>query len=180
MNIKGERKRDSSLQAGRSKEVLELSEVYKSFDGIQALKNVSIKLTKNQITGIIGPNGAGKTTLFNVITGFIRPDKGIIYYNEQSITGLSPAQIARIGIARSFQDVRILEEMSVLENVLLFSPPQSGENMLFALLPSFIMNRENIKKCKKALDYLEIVQLADKVDIRAGDLSYAEQKLLNI
>ncbi len=106
---------------------LETVDVTKSFGGIKAVDNVSISFESGQITALIGPNGAGKTTLFHLITGMIPPDNGQILYKGQEIQGRSPWEIARLGIGRLFQDVRIFPHLTVLENVLTAFKYQPGE-----------------------------------------------------
>ena len=107
--------------------ILEINAVSKSFGGVNALDNLSLGIEEGKITGLIGPNGAGKTTLFNVITGFLAPDSGEVYFRKQRISGLPPDAIARKGIARSFQHLRLFYEMSVIENVLVALPDHPEE-----------------------------------------------------
>jgi branched-chain amino acid transport system ATP-binding protein len=97
--------------------ILELREVCKSFGGLRAVNNLSLEVEQGEILGIIGPNGAGKTTLFNLITGFLRPDSGEIWFEGQSLVGLRPHQICRRGVARTFQLVKPFMQMTVMENV---------------------------------------------------------------
>ena len=98
--------------------ILKVEGVTKRFGGLIALNNVSFEVKRKEIVGIIGPNGAGKTTLFNVISGIYKPEEGRIIFNGKDITGLSPFKIARLGIARTFQIVKPLSELSVRENVM--------------------------------------------------------------
>ena len=99
--------------------ILSVNELNKSFDGVKAVDDVSFELKKGCITALIGPNGAGKTTVFNLITGFLKPDGGNIYFNGKRIASLNPYKIALAGIGRTFQNIRLFPQMSVLENVLL-------------------------------------------------------------
>jgi len=158
--------------------VLEVRGLTKSFGGIRALSNLSLVLPQGTITGLIGPNGAGKTTAFNVITGFLLPDAGIVYYGGREITGLAPYRVARLGIARSFQDLRLFQRMTVLDNVLVARPGQSGERLGRAILRGRGEKREEGENLAAALAYLDFVQLLGKADEVAENLSYAEQKLL--
>ena len=98
--------------------ILSVENVTKKFGGLVALDNVSFKVSEGEIVGLIGPNGAGKTTLFNVITGFYKPENGKIVYQGRNITGLHPYKVTRLGIARTFQIVKPLSNLTVLENVL--------------------------------------------------------------
>ena len=97
--------------------VLQVQGLSKSFLGVQALLDFSVAVRPGEILGLIGPNGAGKTTCFNLLTGFLLPTAGRIQFNHEDITGMSPARIARLGIARTFQNIRVFGSLSVLENV---------------------------------------------------------------
>src|SRR4030095_7616525 len=98
--------------------ILQTKGLAKSFLGLQALQDFSIVVDANEILGLIGPNGAGKTTCFNLLTGFLVPTGGKIYFRGEDITGRPPAQIARLGLARTFQNIRVFNSISVLENVM--------------------------------------------------------------
>jgi branched-chain amino acid transport system permease protein len=158
--------------------LLEASGLTKSFGGIRALSNLSLVLPQGTITGLIGPNGAGKTTAFNVITGFLPPDGGTVFYRGVEITGLAPYRVARLGIARSFQDLRLFQRMTVLDNVLVARPGQSGERIGRAVLRGRRSKREEMENLDTALAYLDFVQLLPMAGELAVNLSYAEQKLL--
>jgi ABC-type branched-subunit amino acid transport system ATPase component len=161
--------------------MLEIRNIKKSFGGIKALRNISLNLKKNKITGIIGPNGAGKTTLFNIITGYIKPDHGqILFSNGTDITGMSPSRIADLGIIRGFQNLRLFENLSVLDNVIIYSDQHSSEKISSALLPHFLTINEYEKIKANALEMIKLVGLEDKKENLALDLSFAEQKLLNL
>jgi len=173
----GHRTSGSSARSN-GKPLLTLNGVSKSFGGIRALDNLSLTLEEGRITGLIGPNGAGKTTAFNVITGFVEPDAGSVVYRGRELRGSKSHEIARLGIVRSFQDLRLFPKMSVLENVLVALPGQRGEQLLFAFLAApqvFRAERDNIGR---ACELLAFVGLAGKTGELAEDLSYAEQKLL--
>jgi len=160
------------------KPVLELRGLSKSFGGLEAVKDVTIQLPFGKITGLIGPNGCGKTTIFNLITGYLQPDKGEVLVDGKEITGQPPYRVVRNGLARSWQDVRVFNGMSALENVLVGFQNQSGEKLaLLFLRPRRVAadERENIKK---ALHYLELVGLGNNPDQLAMNLSTAEQKLI--
>lgn len=101
----------------------------KSFDGVHALADVHLRFPTSGIVAIIGPNGAGKTTLLHVLTGFLRPDAGRCFFGERETTHLPPHRIARLGVARTFQDLRLILQVPVLENVLLARPAQRGERL---------------------------------------------------
>lgn len=108
--------------------ILEIHDLYKSFGGIDATKNVSFDVNEKEILGILGPNGAGKTTLFNQISGFLKPDRGQIFFKEKNILGIKPHILANMGIARTFQLVRPFHGMSIAENLLIpFMSPRGKE-----------------------------------------------------
>lgn len=151
----------------------------KSFDGTHALAEVSVTFPENGIIAIIGPNGAGKTTLLNVLTGFLAPQSGRIFMGKWELTGLAPHKIARLGIARTFQDLRLISQISVLENVLLARPNQKGERLLPALLRFGVAAEEKLNHAE-AIRWLKFVGLADAAAQLAGELSYGQQKLLTL
>lgn len=151
----------------------------KSFDGVHALIAVSADFPAHGITAIIGPNGAGKTTLLNVLTGFLRPDSGRCYAGELETTNVAPHQIARIGIARTFQDLRLITQVSVLENVLVASPNERGERFFSALVRVGVA-REEATNRKLAIGLLNLIGLDTHADELAGELSYGQQKLLTL
>ncbi|MGD1276886.1 MAG: ABC transporter ATP-binding protein [Tepidisphaeraceae bacterium] len=151
--------------------------VNKSFGGVQALLDVSLRFPPSGITAIIGPNGAGKTTLVNVLTGFVRPDAGHCYIGAQEITRWPPHRIARTGVGRTFQDLRLITQVSVLDNVLVACPAQRGERLLPALL-RFGVAKEETRNCAAAMDLLRFVELESRAHDLAGELSYGQQKLL--
>lgn len=161
-------------------EMIRTQEISKSFGGIKALDNVSISFPEKKITGLIGPNGAGKTTLFNIINGFLRPDKGEVYFNNKRIDSLFPYQIAQLGVGRMFQDTRVLSKMTVLENVMLSAKNQIGENPLNVFFKYGGMYREEIGIKEEAVRWLEFVGLGDKIYTYAENLSYGQQKLLTL
>lgn len=165
---------------GKDDVLLELKGIQKHFGGISALENIDLKLTRNKIFGIIGPNGAGKTTLFNIITGYIKPDKGCVLYEGNDITQLIPPQIARLGIARGFQNLNLFEKMSVLENTLVYVFPQFGESIPSALFPRSRIEKKNLKQYQRAIHCLEELDLIEKKNSIVNTLSYSEQKILNI
>ncbi len=142
--------------------LLKLYNVNKSFGGLKAVKNVSMEIPPNVIVGLIGPNGSGKTTLVNLITGFYRPDSGDIYFKGERITGLKPYDIANRGIVRTFQLTRVFKQLTVMQN------------LMTALNSSRDFDQGKIS------EILEMMGLKGKEHIMAQDLSYGEQKLLEI
>ena len=160
--------------------VLEIKGLSKTFGGLHAVADSSLSLPRGEITGLIGPNGCGKTTIFNMITGFLEPDGGEIYVLGKSITKIAPYKLVKAGLARSWQDVRVFKEMTVLDNVLVARPRQSGENLVLLLFNPWRVFREEKENFRMALKYLDLVGLMDKAGQLAGSLSNAEQKLVAI
>ncbi len=157
---------------------LEVRGLSKSFGGLQAVDDASLVLPLGGTVGLIGPNGCGKTTIFNLVTGFLKPDGGSILVQGQDITNLAPYKMASRGLARSWQDVRIFPGMTVLDNVLVARPGQSGESLLKLFVEPRRVAREERANHQKALEYLGLVGLADKAGQLASGLSTAEQKLV--
>lgn len=160
--------------------VLELENVSKSFDGILAADQVSLGFDQGRITALIGPNGAGKTTVFNLISGLLHPDAGTIIYRNDNIAGLSPWNIAQLGIGRLFQDVRLFNQMTVLDNVLTAYKNQKGESALFSVIAPWYVGKEKRSNTIEALKLLEFIGLAEKAQELTENLSYGQQKLLAI
>jgi branched-chain amino acid transport system permease protein len=157
---------------------IEIKGLSRSFGGLQAVADVSMTLATGKITGLIGPNGCGKTTLFNLITGFLGPEKGAIYIGGKEATRWPTHKLVKRGIARSWQDVRIFKEMTALDNVMVACPRQSGENLALLFLFPWKVAHEEKENFRMAMSYLEFVGLRDKVLQLARNLSPAEQKLV--
>ncbi len=159
--------------------ILACNQITKSFDGVVALERVSLRFAAGSVTGIIGPNGAGKTTLLNVLTGFLRPDTGRWFVAEQEVTGLAAHRINRMGLARTFQELRLISELTAIDNVMLARPLQRGEQLFRALL-RIGMAREQAANRNSAARLLDLVGLGSKRHDLAGTLSFGEQKLLTL
>jgi ABC-type branched-subunit amino acid transport system ATPase component len=158
----------------------EIRNLSKEFDGIKAIDALSFELSKGRVTALIGPNGAGKTTVFNVITGFLKPDRGRVYFNSRQITRLAPHKIAAMGVGRTFQNIRLCPQMSVLENVMLALKYPTGERLWAALLRTRKMVREDNENKDKALEYLKMVGLVEKRDALGQELSHGQRRLVEI
>jgi branched-chain amino acid transport system ATP-binding protein len=160
--------------------ILQTQGLSKSFLGLQALQDFSISINANEILGLIGPNGAGKTTCFNLLTGFLAPTAGRIHFNSEEITGKPPAQIARQGLARTFQNIRVFSTLSVLENVMVAAQLRIhftfGELLLSA--PGF--RRKEDQVMAHARELLNTLGLNEYADRPAGSLPYANQRRLEI
>lgn len=154
--------------------------VSKSFGGIQALKGLSLTLEAGKITGLIGPNGAGKTTAFNLMTGFLAPDQGEVKFKGQDITRKAPHLLPALGIARSFQNLRLFYQMTVLDNVMVARPNQGGENLFRAVFNIRNTAKETARHRQESLEILHFAGLAEKAGELAENLSYAEEKLLGL
>ena len=145
-----------------------------------ALDSFSMTASPGEVVGIIGPNGAGKTTLFNVISGFLTPDSGEMFLRGNSLKGRRPHEIADLGTARAFQDLRLVMKVSVLDNVLLAMRDQKGENVWHALFNFTGLAREEAERRRQAKTLLGDFNLGDKASELAEDLSYGQQKLLSL
>ncbi|MAS45254.1 MAG: branched-chain amino acid ABC transporter permease [Rhodobacteraceae bacterium] len=150
----------------------------KTFGGITAISDFSIELKKGRITGLLGPNGAGKTTAFNLLTGFLRPTAGEIRLHGKAIGAKKPHELVGAGVARSFQDLRLFTKMTVIENVVVALPRQSGDSLASVFLRPLKVREEERANAARAMEILRFVELDKKAHETAEDLSYAEEKLL--
>jgi len=154
--------------------MLEVSKIYKSFGGVHAIHNVSIKVEKEQIHGLIGPNGAGKTTLFKMITKILKPDEGDIHFNGTAITGLKSYQVARLGIGYVFQESLLFGSMTLFENMLVCgnTPVNPG---LFSLIP-FYQRKEKRDLRERVREVLKLFNLEAKAEFYPAQLSYGDRR----
>jgi branched-chain amino acid transport system ATP-binding protein len=160
--------------------LLNTTQVIKRFGGLVAVHKMDFQLEKGEIVSIIGPNGAGKTTFFNTMTGIYKPEEGKIIFNEKSLVGLRPDQIAERGISRTFQNIRLFSNMTVIENILVGMHPhlkQSAVDSLFRL-PSF--KKEELNAEKKAEELMEYVGLKNVGNELAKNLPYGGQRRVEI
>lgn len=163
-----------------SNALLSAKNLYKSFGGIKAVDNASIEVPQGSITGLIGPNGAGKTTLFNLLSNFIHPDSGEVIFDGEPIQQLQPHQIAQQGMVRTFQVARVLSRLSVMENMLLATQHQSGENFWNVWFRPGQVVKEERSQREYASEILESVGLSHMAQEYAGALSGGQRKLLEI
>ena len=160
--------------------VLTIINSNKKFDGTVALDDFSLEIPKDSITGIIGPNGAGKTTLFNVITGFLPLDSGKIIHNDKNLSRMPSYKIARAGIARTFQQLRLITRMTVLDNILLSFQNQAGENLKNTFFFPGRVKEQEEKNKEKANELLTFMGIEEKANDLIEDLSYGQQKMISL
>lgn len=154
--------------------------IVKEFSGFVALNNVSIEVNEGEIVGLIGPNGAGKTTLFNCIRGILSMERGHIMFNGLDITSKSPHQIALKGLRTSFQIVRLFNEMSVLDNVIMAIQQQQGVNFFKSIFRLPSERKKEKEAMERALEMLRFFELIHLKDEKAKNLSYGQKKLLSL
>jgi branched-chain amino acid transport system ATP-binding protein len=160
--------------------MLSLVSVSMKFAGLQVLQEVNLTIPEHGVFGLIGPNGAGKTTVFNLITGLMTPTGGTIEFLGSRIDGLAPFRITRAGIARTFQNIRVFKDMTLLENVLVALGDHPRYRVISALLPWDHYREAERRERETACVLLGKLGLADKADVLAGTLSYGEQRRLEI
>ena len=160
--------------------VLEVQGVTKRFGGLVAVNQVSLEVNEGEIFSVIGPNGAGKTTFFNLLTGIYTPDEGRILFLGQDITGSTPDKAAKLGIGRTFQNIRLFGAMTVLENILVGRHIHTRVPYLHALLRTPLARKEERKALEEALSLLEYVGLLHRKDELARNLPSGEQRKLEI
>ncbi len=150
------------------------------FGGIRALNGIDLAVRESEILSIIGPNGSGKTTLFNCLTGIYHPDEGDIVYQGESLIGLSPDAVAIRGIARTFQNIRLFQDLQVIENVLISYHGRLRSSFMGAVLGTPLYHREEKEMHDGAMALLQRVRLADFAYERAAALPYGQQRRLEI
>lgn len=168
------------LTPAKPEPILQLKDIGKSFGGLIAIDSVDLCIQPGTIHGLIGPNGAGKSTLFNLICGITTPTRGEIHFEGLPVTLLAPHHRVRRGLARTFQNLQIFQDMTVLENVMVGRHHLTRSTFIDALLNSSRQRQENSAGIQDGLQLLERVGLAEKAQQKAGALSYGESKLLEI
>ncbi|HVV21284.1 MAG TPA: ABC transporter ATP-binding protein [Pseudonocardiaceae bacterium] len=176
----GDTTTDTSVDAPQRPALMRVADLSKRFGGIHAVRGVSFDVRRGAATSLIGPNGAGKTTIFNLITGALRADTGSVVFEGREIRGLAPNQVARRGISRTFQDLRLFGSMTVLETVMVSFQHQLGEHPMALVLRPRAVRRQERDLRERAREILDRVGLAGQEKRIAATLSYAEQKLLII
>ena len=160
--------------------LLQTKNVNKTFGGLAAVSNLDMNVDEGEIVGLIGPNGASKTTSFNLITGVYTPTSGSIHFAGRDITGMKPHAITKLGVARTFQNIRLFKDMSVLENVLVAQHMRMGTNLLEATLrlPCYLKKERHLHERARAL--LDEVGLSEHESNKATSLPYGKQRRLEI
>lgn len=160
--------------------LLETRNLTRQFGGLRAIGDLSLSVNSGEILGVIGPNGAGKTTFFNLLTGIYPPSSGDILFKGNSIAGLLPSQIARLGVARTFQNIRLFRRLSVLENTRIAYDSQLAYSPVDALLRTPLARIRERESIDASMELLELFELGSMANECAGDLSYGSQRRLEI
>jgi branched-chain amino acid transport system ATP-binding protein len=160
--------------------VLAAENVTMMFGGLRALGNIDLHIEPGEIVALIGPNGAGKTTFFNLMTGIYKATEGTLKFDGQSVAGRKPHDICKMGIARTFQNIRLFANMTTLENVMVGRHSRSSAGPLQAVLRTAAFKREEQNTCDEAMKWLRFVGMADKANELAINLPYGQQRRLEI
>lgn len=160
--------------------ILAVKSLTRSFGGLVAVNNVSFSVKNKEVFGLIGPNGAGKTTLFNLISGLIPPSSGQLLFQGESITKLRPHKIAKLGIARTFQNIRLFGTLSALENIIVARHIHTKSNVFTGVLSLPSAAKEEKIAIAKGLELLNLVGLGDRTHEKACNFSYGDQRRLEI
>jgi branched-chain amino acid transport system ATP-binding protein len=160
--------------------ILVSKKVTKRFGGLVAVSQFDVEIRERSIHSIIGPNGAGKTTFFNCITGFYRHEEGTILFQGEPLDGMSPDRITRQGIARTYQNIRLFQNMTVIENVLVGQHYHMKTGLFGAIVRTRSVQREEAEALEKARDMLQFIGLAGRGDWLAVNLPYGDQRRLEI
>ena len=160
--------------------MLRVESITMHFGGLAALSDVSFEVAENSIHGIIGPNGSGKTTLFNIINGIYKPTSGRVFFNEREITGMDPNLIAKEGIARTFQLLRIFPSMSVLDNLVIAQVVNEKSSVLDAFLNTPRLRREYSHLSDQAFEMLKVLGLENKAYNSADSISIGQRRMLQL
>ena len=160
--------------------LLECKSLGIQFGGLKAVDNFNISIEEGSLYGLIGPNGAGKTTFFNLLTGVYKPTVGSIKLNGSTISGLKPVQISKLGIARTFQNIRLFSNMTVLDNVKVALHNEIRYSLLSDFLHDFNYSKKEALMDEKAEDFLKVFELDEFKNLKAGNLAYGQQRKLEI
>ena len=163
-----------------TKHLIRVKEVVKNFDGLNALRSISVDIEAAKISVLIGPNGAGKTTFFNIICGLETADSGTIYFNDIQISKTSPDKIAKMGMSRTFQTNQFFEHLNVIENIMVGRYLKTSVSFILAGLWLPKVYKEEHKNMVKAFEILEFINLYDKADRKLSQITFHERKLIEI
>ena len=158
--------------------LLEIRRLVKRFIGVTAVDQVDLTVEPGELVSLIGPNGSGKTTIFNCVTGYLGADGGRVLFRGRDLTNAAPHRVARLGVARTFQQVSVFPRLSALENLLVFLQQHQEESLVARLLRTPRVRRLEVNAIERARGLLELVGLAHRADAAAGGLSYGQRKLL--
>lgn len=160
--------------------LLEARKITMQFGGLKAVDNLEFNIGRGELMGLIGPNGAGKTTVFNMLTGVYQPTSGEVIFDGKPIVNMKPNQISRIGMTRTFQNIRLFRELSVLENVMIGGSQHQSYGLMASVFHSESFQRQEKSLTEKAMNLLSIFNLDLKCNDEAGSLPYGEQRKLEI
>jgi branched-chain amino acid transport system ATP-binding protein len=163
-----------------TKNLLEIRHIGKRFGGLEALSNINLSIRQGDIYGLIGPNGAGKTTLFNVLTGLYRPDSGMFRFDGQDLLGLKPYRVVLHGMARTFQNIRLFENMTAIENVMVGRHARTRVGALGAILRGKKTHAEEQAIRARSKELLDYVGIGKHANALAKNLAYGDQRRLEI
>lgn len=163
-----------------SENLLEARNITMQFGGLKAVDNLSFSIARGELMGLIGPNGAGKTTVFNMLTGVYTPTSGEVFFDGQVTNGLKPYQISHLGMTRTFQNIRLFKELSVLQNVMIAGGQHINYGLLKSVLKTNSYSQEEKDLTEKSLKLLSIFGLEKKAHDEASSLPYGEQRKLEI
>lgn len=166
--------------AENTQHILETKQLSRHYGGVIALEDVTMHVRPSEIFSLIGPNGAGKTTLFNCVTGLDKPTAGTVNFLGTQITGLRPDQVTERGIARTFQNIRLFSDLTVLDNVKIGRHPRTSSALIGSVLRTKKQRQEEAAITERALETLAFVGLKDVVEQTAGNLSYGDQRRVEI